>query len=322
MAYFLAFYLGHVPGFMPYVSDCGVLIPERTVFSELINIAVFLQLLFSYFRYEQVSSVKNYSIKRGLVVLNKWCASLGVCISFGLSLIGNAQLEHNGVIPTDKDEMMVEPASLTSSSPTNMELRGQNHEDNASTYLGPYSEYASLMQNIHWFGAFCAFIIGILWMFLQSVLTLRMGVRGVYFCIRIGISVAALFFVVVGIALALSAAVKNESGKLKWDDSAHNLETRKGRLSVAAACCEWLACFLIVSFTATFVPEFRHYDLKRAGVRSKGALNPGGTNPTRLSQHVPGCSAGNGTVHEIGPELQSHQLLEEQENLVHPQNSS
>lgn len=62
--YFLAFYLGHVPGFMPFVSDCGVLIPERTLFSELINIAVFLQLLFSYFRYEQVSSVKNYSINR------------------------------------------------------------------------------------------------------------------------------------------------------------------------------------------------------------------------------------------------------------------
>lgn len=118
---------------------------------------------------------------------------------------------------------MVEPASLTSSSSSasSLDQMAQNHEDSASTYLGPYSEYASLMQNIHWFGAFCAFIIGILWMFLQSVLTLRMGVRGVYFCLRIGISVAALIFVVIGISLALSAAVKNGNVTLQGAQKCH-----------------------------------------------------------------------------------------------------
>lgn len=115
-----------------------------------------------------------------------------------------------------------------------------------------------------------------------------------------------------------------ESGKLKWDDSAHNLETRKGRLSVAAACCEWVACFLIVIFTASFVPEFRHYDMKRAGVSLKklqnGSTNNGGAinRPSQQAQR----SSGNGSVHTDEIEMQNPLTLEVQENHVLHQNHS
>ena len=57
-------HLNHVPAVLPYISDTGVLIPERTVFSELINVSVFLQIIFVYFRYEQICSVRNYKLNR------------------------------------------------------------------------------------------------------------------------------------------------------------------------------------------------------------------------------------------------------------------
>lgn len=46
----------------------------------------------------------------------------------------------------------------------------------------------------------------------------------------------------------------------------HDLDTAKGKLSTAAAACEWITCLLIVSFCFSFVPEFRHYEVKRASV--------------------------------------------------------
>ena len=35
---------------------------------------------------------------------------------------------------------------------------------------------------------------------------------------------------------------------------------------MAAAACEWVTCLLIVTFCFTFVPEFRHYEVKRASL--------------------------------------------------------
>jgi hypothetical protein len=42
--------LGHVPALLPYISDSGVLIPERSIFSQLINLAVIVQLVTFYVR--------------------------------------------------------------------------------------------------------------------------------------------------------------------------------------------------------------------------------------------------------------------------------
>ena len=49
--------LDHVPAVLPYISDTGVLAPERSVFSQLINMAVIFQLLTFYVRYEQIKQV-------------------------------------------------------------------------------------------------------------------------------------------------------------------------------------------------------------------------------------------------------------------------
>ena len=52
--YSIAVSLQHVPALLPYISDTGVLLPERSVFSQLINTAVILQLLTFYVRFEQL----------------------------------------------------------------------------------------------------------------------------------------------------------------------------------------------------------------------------------------------------------------------------
>ena len=48
--YSIAVSLGHVPALLPYISDSGVLIPERSIFSQLINLAVIVQLVTFYVR--------------------------------------------------------------------------------------------------------------------------------------------------------------------------------------------------------------------------------------------------------------------------------
>ena len=50
--YSIAVSLGHVPALLPYISDSGVLIPERSIFSQLINLAVIVQLITFYVRWE------------------------------------------------------------------------------------------------------------------------------------------------------------------------------------------------------------------------------------------------------------------------------
>ena len=52
--YSIAVSLQHVPAILPYISDTGVLVPERSVFSQLINTAVIVQLLTFYVRFEQL----------------------------------------------------------------------------------------------------------------------------------------------------------------------------------------------------------------------------------------------------------------------------
>jgi len=52
--YGLAVGLGHLRPFLPYISDAGVLLPERAFFGELVNLGAFLQALVAYVRFEQV----------------------------------------------------------------------------------------------------------------------------------------------------------------------------------------------------------------------------------------------------------------------------
>ena len=47
--------LGHITAFLPYISDTGVLAPERSVFSQLINIAAFLHMTTVYIRFRHVN---------------------------------------------------------------------------------------------------------------------------------------------------------------------------------------------------------------------------------------------------------------------------
>jgi hypothetical protein len=58
--YSIAVSLGHVPALLPYISDSGVLIPERSIFSQLINLAVIVQLITFYIRLSESHGYSKY----------------------------------------------------------------------------------------------------------------------------------------------------------------------------------------------------------------------------------------------------------------------
>ena len=105
-------------------------------------------------------------------------------------------------------------------------------------------------------------------MFLQTIMTLKMGVT-VYFRRRLVVTAVGCSFLFIGIGLACGAAIKATGSAVVWNDEVHGLNSTAGRLSVAAAVCEWIVCLCIVAFTATFVPEFRNYEIHHAQVTDK-----------------------------------------------------
>ena len=58
--YGIAVALEHVPAFLPYISDTGVRVPERSVFSQLVNFAAFFHFVTVYVRFEQVRAEIKY----------------------------------------------------------------------------------------------------------------------------------------------------------------------------------------------------------------------------------------------------------------------
>ena len=58
--YSIALSLNHVPAFLPYISDTGVRVPERSVFSQFVNLAAFFHMVTIYVRYEQVRAEIKY----------------------------------------------------------------------------------------------------------------------------------------------------------------------------------------------------------------------------------------------------------------------
>ena len=48
--------MGHVEAFLPYISDTGILTPERSIFSFLISCASFVHMLNIFLRFKQVEA--------------------------------------------------------------------------------------------------------------------------------------------------------------------------------------------------------------------------------------------------------------------------
>ena len=48
--------MGHVEAFLPFISDTGILIPERSIFSFLISCASFAHMLNIFLRFKQVEA--------------------------------------------------------------------------------------------------------------------------------------------------------------------------------------------------------------------------------------------------------------------------
>ena len=90
--YGIAVAYNHVPAFIPYISDTGVFVPERSVFSLLVNFSAFLHGFIIYLRYENIFYETKASNRRKLRFLNKFCLILGLSCSFGLCLIANFQV--------------------------------------------------------------------------------------------------------------------------------------------------------------------------------------------------------------------------------------
>ena len=48
--------MSHVDAFLPFISDTGILIPERSIFSFLLSTASFAHMMNIFLRYEQVKA--------------------------------------------------------------------------------------------------------------------------------------------------------------------------------------------------------------------------------------------------------------------------
>jgi len=255
LSYGISVGLGHIQAFLPYISDTGVLAPERSVFSQLINFAAFTHLTTVYIRFRHVNleiktrwnepgHIGKEGFGRKLLGWNQWSLYLGYSISFGLSLIGNFQL----------------------------------HSVRTADDPGPSKE-EKIVQKIHWFGAFLTFIGGSLWMFIHSIISLLLSIhtkkgqwrRRTAF-LRLGITILCIVLVVIGLILAVTAAMHSEgdTGKMNWIDQAKVTDQDwRGRFSLTAIFCEWISTGLIVAFSLSMIPEFRQVAISACDVTFK-----------------------------------------------------
>jgi len=238
ISYGISVSFGHVPVFLPYISDTGVFVPERSVFSLLINLAAFIHVLTVYVRFEQVrAEIKwrkgNIFGGRKLDVLNKSSLLLGLGISLGLSLIGNFQLHTqrtlDGTVKLTQEEIIV--------------------------------------QKIHWLGAFLTYVGGIFWMGAHTILSiiLSMGTKKGQWrrrtaFLRILITIATFVLIILGVASGLYSAMHSdeETGSLEWKDNAKTSDSDfRGRFSLTSVICEWTSTLLILIYAITLIPELR-----------------------------------------------------------------
>jgi len=251
-SYGIAVSFKHVPAFLPYISDTGVFVPERSVFSLLINVAAFVHMITIYVRFEQVQAElkwrhrnKNLIGEKKLRFLNKLSLPIGLGISFGLCLLGNFQLHSQRTLAgTDGSGQLTK------------------------------EEY--IVQKIHWFGAFLTYMGGNIYMFIQTIISIVLSLgtkkgqwrRRTAF-LRLVISILTATLIAAGIGTGISSATHSDedTGTIKWKDTAKTSDTdSKGKLSLTSVLCEWLSTLLILVYTVTMVPEFRLFRISKPQV--------------------------------------------------------
>jgi len=251
--YGIAVSFKHVPAFLPYISDTGVFVPERSVFSLLINVAAFIHMIIIYVRFEQVQAElkwrrrnKNLIGEQKLRFLNNLSLPIGLGISLGLCLLGNFQLHSQRTLAGTDDN----PGQLTK------------------------EEF--IVQKIHWFGAFLTYIGGVLWMLNHTIISIFFSIgtkkgqwrRRTAF-LRLVIALLTLTLICTGIGAGVSSAMQSDedTGTIKWKDTAKTSDTdSKGKLSLTSVLCEWLSTLLILVYTVTLVPEFRLFRISKPKV--------------------------------------------------------
>ncbi|XP_061182990.1 DNA damage-regulated autophagy modulator protein 2-like [Saccostrea echinata] len=85
-----------VAPFFPFISDTGTLPPESCIFGQLLNIAAVLILVVIYLRYKQIAAY--ISITRSATPSSRANIGffiLGLLSGFGLSIVGNFQVENS-----------------------------------------------------------------------------------------------------------------------------------------------------------------------------------------------------------------------------------
>ncbi|XP_019369343.1 PREDICTED: DNA damage-regulated autophagy modulator protein 2 isoform X2 [Gavialis gangeticus] len=87
--YITAIFLRHVDPLVPYISDTGIMPPERCLFGIMLNISTFLCIATMYVRYKQVCALNPEKPK--IAKLNKTGFILGMISCFGICLISNFQ---------------------------------------------------------------------------------------------------------------------------------------------------------------------------------------------------------------------------------------
>ncbi|NXL85384.1 DRAM2 protein, partial [Alectura lathami] len=88
-SYITATVLRHVDPLVPYISDTGMIPPERCLFGIMLNISSFLGGATMYVRYKQVDALNPERSK--IIKLNKLSLALGLMSCLGLCIIANFQ---------------------------------------------------------------------------------------------------------------------------------------------------------------------------------------------------------------------------------------
>ena len=102
----IAYNLGHIQPFLPYISDLGVLTPEASIFSLLMNFGSLQLILFAIIRFEAIKTcinenkIRSQDIKQQLFLWNRRSFVSGLCMATGLAIAANFRDSEGPIVQT------------------------------------------------------------------------------------------------------------------------------------------------------------------------------------------------------------------------------
>lgn len=226
----------HTYAVFPYISNTGIYVPERGIFSLFVSVAALLMSMNALMRFQYIKlcleknrqSIRdtnpasyNAVLYRRLTNLNKTGLGLNLMASFGLLMVASFQVK--------------------------------------------------IMDAPHYFGAFLTFVLGAICCWIQTFLTYKKEDRGLTpepklqrktFIFQLCISgLISLLFVIFSTCIAVYRLRRKAGHGTKYD-------TLRATFLMSSF-SEWFLALSIIAFFLTFVPGFRKMDFMGVNVKFK-----------------------------------------------------